>query len=326
MATNKKKDSITVANIMAIFGLVALLVFTYLGHSYMSGGEIGWDIAIAVIITSFAAFLLWFMVKAKEAENNLDKWRIIEYATLAFYIVTVIPLSAAFGIMHFFVVNDKKEEIKELAQSDLNKIEEMFTDYKDFESGALSVTGTGLRTATDAGQVCDEQLNKFMADNNISHTHESANNFENIQRTTLIGAGFETFYQSYLDQKSEIEGVINGWSLIQVPRKARSIEELAKSAEEELTRLSNDAQLPIIAVQNNKHTITGFQKKDFKIRDGIKSFQFKKALKKAKGFSITATLVLLLIHALILFNYIVAHRALTLGVSKRVEEDGGRSL
>lgn len=81
MANKQSSGRITIANIIAIVGVVLLLVFSFIGHSYMSGGEMGWDIVISVAITAFTAFLLWFLIKAKGAENQLGKWRKIEYAT-----------------------------------------------------------------------------------------------------------------------------------------------------------------------------------------------------------------------------------------------------
>ena len=58
----------------------------------------GWDILVSVAITGLAAFALWFLVKAKGAENQLEKWRIIEISTLVAYIVVVIPLSFCGGV------------------------------------------------------------------------------------------------------------------------------------------------------------------------------------------------------------------------------------
>ena len=75
---NNNSGKITIANIIAIVGLVLLLVFSFLGHSYLSGGELGWDIIVSLAVTAFTAFLLWFMIKAKGAERDLGTWRIIE--------------------------------------------------------------------------------------------------------------------------------------------------------------------------------------------------------------------------------------------------------
>ena len=68
------------------------------------------------------------------------------------------------------------------------------------------------------------------------------------------------------------------------------------------------------------------QTRNFEIEGSVESLQFQKALQNAQGFSITAILVVLLIHILILFNYIVAYRTNTLGISKRGTEDGGIPL
>ena len=99
MANENNSGKLTKANIISIVGLVLLFSFTFLGHSFKSGGEMGWDILVAVAITGLAAFALWFLVKAKGAENQLEKWRIIEISTLVAYVVVVIPLSFCAGVI-----------------------------------------------------------------------------------------------------------------------------------------------------------------------------------------------------------------------------------
>lgn len=328
MAKKQEKGRITIANIIAIVGLVLLLVFSFIGHSYLSGGELGWDIAISVGITAFTGFLLWFLIKAKGAENQLDKWKIIEYSTLVVYIVFAIPASLMGGIMHFFVVNDNKGSIKLYAKEDLAKIDNMFNEYIEFESEAISRTGTGLRNATGPGHVCDASLNQFMDENRIDHTRESANNFELIQRNSLLGTGFNTFYDEFKRQKNEIENAVNSWSIIQIPTKAKLISDLAEAAQKELNELSSNAKLPVITYDSSSrsYTLGENQTKSFEVEGSVGSFQFKQALQNTDGFSFTAVLVVLLIHILILFNYIVAYRTSTLGISKYGEEDGGRIL
>lgn len=325
MTEKQKSGRITIANIIAVVGVVLLLVFSFIGHSYMSGGEMGWDIVISVAITAFTAFLLWFLIKAKGAENQLDKWRKIEYATLAAYILFAIPASLFGGIMHFFVVNDNKENIKMYAKTDMTKIDNMFNEYKEFESEAISRTGTGLRNATGTNQRCDVALNKFMEENRIGHTRESAENYESIQRNALVGAGFEVFYTTFRQQENEIENAVNSWSIIQIPMKAKLISDLAESAQKELNKLSSNAKLPVITYDSYSrcYTLGENQTRNFEVEGSVDSFQFKKALQNASGFSVTAVLVVLLIHILILFNYIVAYRTSTLGISKHGEEDGG---
>ena len=323
MAKKQQAGRITIANIIAIVGIVLLLVFSFLGRSYMSGGELGFDIVIAVAITGFTAFLLWFLIKAKGAENNIDKWKKAELAALVIYIVFAIPASLFGGIMHFFVVNDQKNEIKKYAKTDLNIIDQMFSEYKNFETEALAITGTGLSNAKGTGQLCDETLNSFMQERSIS-TRESAKNYEQIQRNKLIGEGFDSYYKSFRNARNEIEAAVSSWSVMQIPSKAKQIEELATSASKYLTNLSNEAKLPVIENSGSRFTITGYQTKDFSV--DTENFMFKKKLVDASGFSITALIVVLLIHLLILFNYIVAYRTDKIAVGKYSQSDGGRVL
>lgn len=327
MVTKQKTERLTIANIVAIVGVVLLGVFSFLGRSYMSGGELSWDIVMSVAITAFTVFLLWFLIKAKGAENYLDNWKKAEFAALGIYIVFAIPVSLWGGIMHFFVVNDQKDSIKEYAKADLQKIDELFAEYKNFESVALSVTSTGLQNATGPGQVWDESLNKFMEQNNISHSRESAENFETIQ-DNLINSGFETIHNSFKAERNEIESVVNSWSVMQIPFKAKRIDELAESFGKKLSDLSHKAKLPVIIYgSDGKYKIDDDnQCRSFSVRGGLDSFEFKEHIKNASGFSATALLVVLLIHLLILFNYIVAYRTSTIAVGKGFEEDGGRIL
>lgn len=328
MAANQKTEKLTIANIIAIVGVVLLMAFSYMGHSYMSGGELGWDILISVLISSFVSFLLWFLIKAKGAENNIDNWKKAEFAALAVYVVFAIPASLFGGIMQFFVVNDNKEAIKQFAEDDLKKIDSLFSEYTTYESRAIATTGAGLQNATRTDQICDENLNNFMSQNNISHNNESAKNFERLKTEALIGTGFNSYHNKYKDKRAEIKNAVSSWSIIQIPSKAKLIEELAKSAENELSRLSKKVKLPNITYDSDdgRYTIRGYQCKNFSVSEGSDSFQFKKALKETSGISFTALLVVLLIHFMILFNYLVAYRTSSIGVSKSTEEDGGRIL
>ena len=106
------------------------------------------------------------------------------------------------------------------------------------------------------------------------------------------------------------------------------ISDLAESAQKELNSLSKNAKLPIVTYDSGSrsYTLGENQAQKFEIEDSVESFEFKKALQSASGFSAIAIIVVLLIHVLILFNYFVAYRTSTLGISKHSEEDGGTIL
>lgn len=325
MATKQTSGRITIANIIAIVGLALLLLFSFLGRSYKSGGELGWDIVISVAITAFTAFLLWFLIKAKGAENHLDNWKKAEFTALAFYIILAIPTSIFGGIMHFFVVNNQKEQFQKYAKADLKQITDLVTKYENFENQALTKTQTGLSNATGPNQIWDDALTRFMEQNNISHDRNSAKTFIDLQRTKLVGAGFSTYKNKIETECNEIESVINSWSVMQISSKAKKIDELAKSVGDELSKLSVNAKLPVVVLASSGRYIikNNNQYEDFHMDN---TFKFKKHLTETTEFSTTALLVVTLIHFMILFNYIVAYRTSTISIGKEFEEDGGKVL
>lgn len=331
MADKNKSGRVTIANFIALIGLVLLMVFSFLGLYYKSGGEIGWAIAIAAGITLCTLFLLWLLIKAKGAENDLAKWKTIEIATLVAFIFFAIPVAVWGGVMHFFVVNSQKEEIKALAHNDLDEIANMFEQYKEFEAQAISRTGAGLRNATGPGQRCDAVLNRFMEENHISHTRESARNFETIQQNLLLGIGFENMYNAFKAERADIENVVDSWSVMLIPSKAKMIEELEVSARKNLTDLSAKGKLPVVTYDSASHSYTLGELQTWTYSGTDETAEitssFRHAIRDAEGFSFTAVLVVIMIEVMILFNYIVAYRTRSRGViGKAGDDDGGISL
>lgn len=320
MEKKAKNGKVTIANIIAIVGVVLLMVFTFIGHSFMSGGELGMDIVVSVAITAFIAFLVWFMIKAKGAENELAKWKKLEIATLVVYVVVAIPLSLYGGIMQFFIVNDNKERVKECAKDDLDRIDQMFLDYKEFEEQAIGRTSDGLSNAIQGRR--DDGLKEFMESNHISASEEGVAAFKDLQRKLLVGASYERLYTSFKEQRVKIEQSIDSWSVMLIPTKAKQIPALAESAQQELNTLSNGAKLPVINNESGLYKIKEYQVKRFE----METLELKDALQGTSGFSVKALLFVLPIHILILFNYAVAYRTSTLSINKRGRNDNGRIL
>lgn len=321
MEKKAKNGKVTIANIIAIVGVVLLMVFTFIGHSFMSGGELGMDIVVSVAITAFIAFLVWFMIKAKGAENELAKWKKLEIATLVVYVVVAIPLSLYGGIMQFFIVNDNKERVKECAKDDLDRIDQMFLDYKEFEEQAIGRTSDGLSNAIKEGRRNDD-LKEFMKTNHISVSEEGVSAFKDLQMRLLVGSGYERLYTSFKEQRVKIEQSIDSWSMMLIPTKAKQIPALAESAQQELNTLSNGAKLPVINNESGLYKIKEYQVKRFETAP----LELKEAMRGTGGFSVKALLFVLLIHILILFNYVVAYRTSTLSINKRGRNDNGRIL
>lgn len=327
MANENNSGKLTKANIISIVGLVLLFSFTFLGHSFKSGGEMGWDILVAVSITGLAAFALWFLVKAKGAENQLEKWRIIELSTLVAYVIVVIPLSFCGGVTNFFAANADKDSYKAKAHNDIAKIDSVFSQYENFEKDALEKTLTGLGNSVSMGMSRSSELVTYMEHNSIKPTRTSVENFVEIQKGNVLGTQYEQYNKQYKAERDAIINTIDSWNVIQIPSQAKLIEDLAVQTSKWLTERSASAKLPLVENKSQAFTIIeSNQVKQYQVEGGIENLEFRKAIMSAGGMNITSILFLIIVHVLILLNYFVAYRTFTLGLSKNPNNDGGVTL
>ena len=327
MANKNNSGKLTKANIISIVGLVLLFSFTFLGHSFKSGGEMGWDILVSVAITGLAAFALWFLVKAKGAENQLEKWRIIELSTLVAYVVVVIPLSFCGGVTNFFAANADKDSYKVKAHNDIAKIDSVFSQYENFEKDALEKTLTGLGNSVSMGMSRSSELVTYMEHNSIKPTRTSVENFVEIQNGNVLGTQYEQYYNQYKAERDAIINTIDSWNVIQIPSQAKLIEDLAVQTSKWLTERSASAKLPLVENKSQAYTIIeSNQVKQYQVEGGIENLEFRKGIMSAGGMNITSILFLIIVHVLILLNYFVAYRTFTLGLTKNPNNDGGVTL
>ncbi len=334
MANNQNSEKITIANIVSIIGVVLLFVFTFLGYIYKNGGEITLSILLSLGVAGFATLLLWLLIKAKGAENDLKKWKMAETVILVVYIIFAIVSLG--GMKHFFVVNDAKEDIKKYAVQDFAKIDSLVNDYKTFEGEAISNTYMGLKNALVHRR--NPALIQFMKEYELTD-ESSLRVFEEEKSRQLLaeddGGNFAQILTYYTEQRDNLLQSVENWNVMLIPFKSKRVDELATYMEESLTQLSETgaATLPEIREENNgcqKIYVKGNnQQKEFKVEGGIESFQFRTAIMEAESSSSTtlvvAILFTLLVHLLIIFNYIVAYRTNTLKITN-FEEDGGRIL
>lgn len=342
MAQKKNSDRITIANIISMIGIVLLLVFTYLGGIYTNRGSMGTSIVIAIAVTAFNGLLLWFMCKAKGAENYLQKWIIAEVAVVVVYIISAIGTTMFCGIPQFFAVNANSDDITNYARNDVAKIDSLFSSFESFENASLGSYKEGLKNAKQDG------INKF-TDSLKNHLgrHRFLDNLTNERIDAEIDARKNAVimgktYQKLKIKKDKLVGEINSsiidsWNIMTIPTVTNNIFEFADEAEQTLTELSQEGDLAEITKtehsiynrrgriigKSHKWDIVSYYTSEFKITGGKESLLLHNCINGTHGFSIVGVIVAVLIHIIIMFNYIVVHRTRTLSIGKFEKEDGG---
>lgn len=316
---SSSEKTVTLANIIAMLGLCLLGVFTYIGQSYKGTGNIIANILLAVWITAFSAFLLWFLIKAKGAENSLEKWRVLEWCTLGVYAIFIVcSLCGSWGAYHFFSINGNKSDLQRMAREDLAKIESVYELYCDSCSSAIESTCTNIAEAIKPGASYSVEVELFMRNNHIDKLNPvSVSKYEEyITESCYTPVKEES--DKFAGKKNTLEDIVNNWNVIKLAGAGAEIEILADSAKNVMMNCSKFVNVPKISQEydENKRYVMGEAHEDYKEIaknfKGAKEIKFFAELKDGSDFSFSALILILLIHGLILFNYIVAYRTKTL--------------
>lgn len=317
----KKEKTITWASFIAVIGIALLAVFTFLGHSFLSGGQIGVDILVALGVAAVEVALLVVMIKARKADNDLEKWFVFEMGALGAFIVVALVAGYNFGLGHFFAVNSNKEAIQETAREDIANINRMFSDYNAFETAAINKTCNGLYNSVYSSSRRTAELNDFMKAERFDASRDGVDAYKRRVQRELIGTGYKTYVVSDSARLASIESVINSWSMISLPFQAAEMEKVSQSIGENLTRLSQGANLPEVGKNSyNRFTVGENQTATFGIDP--ETLGFRQALKTTASMGSGAWIAIIVINLLILFPYVTARRTIVLR-GKGMEEDGG---
>ena len=332
----KKNGKITLANIIAMLGLVLVLVCLWLGKALKSGELGGMTVLIAVGITIAAALLLWLMIKAKGAETNTSKWKIVEFSTLVVYLVLAV-LTAPIAL-NFFSVLSNKDKLQESAQTDIEGIQKSIDEFKKQEKKNLDKTCLGLTNVFDAKQnneTPDDGVIEFIKKENIAPDFNEFNDkrinnwkknkegeIESIDLTGLSTKDLEGVevgaYGSGWDETiTNCKNAIRNWQLLKIPSAIGSIQALSDEVGKTLTSFSKNAPFPEISNESGKYKIFNREGDTYETKSKVQD-----VIKDLSPFTIMGIVAMVLIHLLILFNYLMAYRSHRLN-KRQSENDGG---
>lgn len=328
----KKKDGLSVANLISLLGLALLAFFLYLGFSY-GGTNTGSSVLYAVLITVGIGILLYSLIYAKRVENNFQKWRIAEYTLLMIYVgacVATIPLMS-----HFLNVNNDSRNLQQYAISDLNDLDNAMSEFQNFERNNLSQMHTNLKNvaaSTNYHAATTPELREFISNEIIGNdndplTEENINSFiEKWDRyiTDIHHYGEQKSYGSALKKAiAENRNRVEAWKIMEIPEAIQGINQLHWEMADTLKGISKSYPLHKIGRVGSKYDIV---QKHLPFVISTKS-QFKEQCDAKSGVAMGGIIISIIIFLLVLFNYLVAYRSNKVAIkSGGLSNDGGMVL
>lgn len=298
-----KDNHISIANIFAVIGIVLLHVCIFLGY-YYSGDNLGISILKASVWALAFVLLIWLIIKAKTADTDLTKWRIIEGVLVFVYIV--VAVFSCPKVSRFVNIYTAADSLKVAATEDITLINDCINTFKQNERHDLTVTVTGLEVAQQGR--ASEALQAFVEENNFELTDVSISNFNEKwdDRIESIIDSTETCYaETWATALDECNNQIQGWSILKIPEAMNSMKTLSTQISAKLTEISATLPFPVIEQDESlvSDIIEQHEGKDYNI-----STTFTEKIENISSFSIIGIVLTIVLHLLVLFNYLIVPR------------------
>lgn len=307
---SKKSNSISIAVWITVIGLAASLVFSFLGI-YLKDGDMGMGLIISLVQTAVLAVLVWFMTFAKRKENDIAKWKIVEFSTLAVYIVVAV-LFFSEPLLRFFDVNVNKDTMKEYAMADINNLWSDLNTFDEEQNNALMTTVEGLNNCM--GYPKSSELSSFAS----SYGNRSA--IDGFRETEVMNIENES-----LPWRTELEQckmLVSTWGLFQIPDVVSRLQSYGVSIPEALNEYASTMRYPIIergidgSYNMREPVFTGFVHETSTFAEKIAS---------STSLNPVSGIIFVLLHLAILFSYYMAFRSrrVEIGRNSQTGDDGG---
>lgn len=337
----EKKDSLSIANVLAVIGVAAIGIFTFFGFMFKSeDGNLGTPILLTAVLLFGLTFFLIMAIKAKRANNNPDKWKIVECICIVGYLVVAFFTISPF--LHFFEVQGNKTELQKMAESEITSLDEILNRYNSLTDSAATIAQENLINYVKSGQSIVETDN-YMAKKEIGHDEQSILNWiALIKASVYIGPRYkyiESVEESdtaiaVVDTAIDIATVIDVNNIIDnIPEDSELYNKLASIKESvsnwKLLDLSNVANKLIELDTNIKSTIDNkietFSReqeiipvfdatnkyigvKKFNIKEGPEP-KFANALRTSGSGTPLGWILFIVSHLLVILSYVVAQRS-----------------
>ncbi|MCR4919399.1 MAG: hypothetical protein K5928_06260 [Prevotella sp.] len=306
-------NNVSIANVISMLGLAGVAVITFFGILLGSAdGAIGTAALLAAALAAVLACLLVVSMKAKAADDNRDKWRIVEIATLAAYIAVALMFSTP--LHRFFYVKSQQQQLQQQARQEISDIQQLYADYEQQRKAALDNAVqqmTNYQNSKTKSMSMDAYIQKMHVDEKWAAKADKLTKLRSDAELKQLAQSVEDFKLLSLAQTAARLAEKDSTAYLDVMQKIQ-----ANQAEHDLIpRFVNDAA--------GAYTQDGFAQINIQ---RAPQPRLQPALQKASGSTAISWIVMVVLHMLILFSYVVTRHSDIVGPSQKNGPKGGLDL
>lgn len=306
--SDKNKNSISIANYIALIGMAGIGVTTFFGELFSSKDALpGLAILLAITQVAVLTFILVFSIKAKKKDSDTKSWFFVEISCVILYIVVALSLSAP--SQRFFYIVSEKDNLKEMAKAEIKAIDTMYMKYEGQCKRFITNAVEQINNYYDSKSI-NRELSDFLKEAGISNKKEVERWEEKALKIMELPKN---------SQLSEIKSEVEIWNLLTLPSLAVNLEETAKKAWSDVRKHIQKATeenklIPVIGGTLGDYFFDGYADFDLGTQPEAK---FAKALREAEGSTTTGWIIYIILNFMVMFNYIVTNRSNKVTFTKR---------
>lgn len=318
----KNDTGVAIKDVISLIGLVAFALLTCLGQLYLNEGEMAPSILWCVVFTVIAAALVFGAAAIKGRKIDAKLLLIIQIVMLVVYLAFAI--FSASGVLKFFEIQSEKQRLSQIAQEDLKRIDDLFLNYEQAETEFLAKTNQGLSLAILSKKQRSHEVEQILSVLRVSDKTTLDTLMTNSQKH-LLGPDYgKKKEQLTSDLIRPCERAIVSWSYMKVPLLAKDLKRACREVCETVNAYTTQATLPII--EKNDRGVCELREARQTITQSQPVLLFGTEVSKSPSTTVLGIIVLILVHLLILFTYIMKPANVTYRGGGSGTHDGGVEL
>lgn len=318
MAKSKKTNGkVTIANVLAIVGLAGIQVISFFGmYLHSKDGTPGLAVIGAVALVAVLLFLLVMAIKAKSAEDNLDKWVYVEWGCVVAYVIVALVFSGPF--QRFIYVMSEKAALQQMAEKEINAIDELYRQY-DYQQDKF---------LTEA----KEQFENYKLSLQPADVDKELYNYVK----NVVGSDTDSWKEKAADivklppdnELADIKSKVQTWNFMQITSLAAQLENKEASAWSSVeTKIRTFGEknhlIPVIRGGGTvPYEFAGYASFDLGEQPEP---AFAQKLRSVEGHTVLGWALFVILNLLVLLNYVTTPRSGFVG-PRNSRETGGMSL
>lgn len=291
-----KQNKITIADLVSVLGVAALWFVTFLGAYFKKGGEMSMPLIRSIIIAVSAGLVCFMAKQCKQTEaSNKSGWLYLEIAMLVLYVG--MALFGSKYALHFFSVNSDRDALKVMCNDDCDAINAFIDNYVTLAETAKEKVKNKLANPS-------EEWKNWAKSQGVTLNRNGINTFVDVTLQNELLDDTEVDRVYWKDCVEDVRSSVDHWSLLRVPGAAKDLKEIGEDVSHNLIGRFNRREMPDLALEGD-----------------IESTQFYTSIIEGKELTLVGILLTVLIHFLVLFDYLVSPRPGSTRIKKRFEDN-----